>query len=88
MSERYNFQRVRWHSRRGLLELDLFLVPFAEQYFLALSEQDKDRYIKLLGCEDQDLLIWMLEGGVPDDPDIAYMINYILARSRQGAGAN
>lgn len=87
MSERHNFQRVRWHSRRGLLELDLFLVPFAEKHFLNLSDEDQDRYVKMLGCEDQELLIWMLEGGKPADPDIAYMIDYILQRTREDAAA-
>ena len=87
MSERHNFQRVRWHSRRGMLELDLFLVPFAEKHFLSLSDEDQDRYVHMLTFEDQELLIWMLEGGKPADPDVAYMIDYILARTREDAAA-
>ena len=34
---KHNIQRIRWHSRRGMLELDLILVPFAEQHFESLD---------------------------------------------------
>ena len=37
-------KRVYWHSRRGMLELDLVLMPFAEQVYPTLDESDKTRY--------------------------------------------
>ena len=83
MKAKHNFQRIRWHSRRGMLELDLILVPFAEQYFEALNEIDQDRYVKLLASEDQDLLSWLLEHAVPSDPDIFSIIQ--LIRTRHGS---
>ena len=83
MIAKHNFQRIRWHSRRGMLELDLILVPFAEQYFEALNEIDQDRYVKLLASEDQDLLSWLLEHAVPSDPDIFSIIQ--LIRTRHGS---
>jgi len=83
MPAKHNFQRVRWHSRRGMLELDLILVPFAEQYFELLDEADQDRYVKLLEAEDQDLLAWMLEHSVPEDQDILAIIK--LIRKRHGS---
>lgn len=73
----HHYQRIRWHSRRGMLELDLILVPFAEKHFLALPREDQDRYVKLLESEDQDLLAWLLEHGQPADPDIANIIQVI-----------
>lgn len=79
----HNFQRIRWHSRRGMLELDLILVPFAEQYFASLDEADQDRYVKLLESEDQDLLAWLLEHTEPTDPDIKMIIQ--LIRTRHGS---
>lgn len=83
MSSEHNFQRVRWHSRRGLLELDLVLVPFADQYFQALSAADQDAYVKLLTMEDQDLLAWMLGHAAPTEPDLAHIVH--LIRSRHGS---
>lgn len=83
MPAKHNFQRVRWHSRRGMLELDLILVPFAEQYFESLDDVDQDRYVKLLEAEDQDLLAWMLEHTTPQDPDILAIVK--LIRKRHGS---
>lgn len=83
MTEPHNFQRIRWHSRRGMLELDLILVPFAEQHFLSLDPANQDRYVRLLACEDQDLLAWLLEHTEPTDPDIARIIT--LIRTRHGS---
>ncbi len=80
VSEKHNFQRVRWHSRRGMLELDLVLVPFAEQYFELLDEKDQDCYIRLLACEDQDLLGWMLGHSEPDDAGLQSIVQVIRSR--------
>lgn len=80
---KHNVQRIRWHSRRGMLELDLILVPFAEQYFELLNEKDQDRYVKLLESEDQDLLAWLLEHTEPTDPELADIVQ--LIRKRHGS---
>jgi len=77
MSEKHNFQRVRWHSRRGMLELDLWLVPFADKHFQALPEADQDAYVKLLETEDQDLLAWRLGHTVPEEADLVRILNII-----------
>lgn len=74
---------MRWHSRRGLLELDLVLVPFAERYFQLLPEADQDAYVKLLTCEDQDLLSWWLQQTQPQDSEIAHILDII--RERHGS---
>ena len=77
---RHHFQRVRWHSRRGLLELDLVFVPFAEQYFQSLADEDQDAYVTLLTCEDQDLLSWWLQQTQPDDRDLVRILAIIRER--------
>jgi antitoxin CptB len=76
----HHVQRIRWHSRRGMLELDLILVPFVEKHFETLESVDQDRYVKLLACEDQDLLAWLLEHTEPSDPDILSIVKLIRAR--------
>ncbi|HQQ62304.1 MAG TPA: succinate dehydrogenase assembly factor 2 [Pseudomonadales bacterium] len=83
MTDKHNFQRIRWHSRRGLLELDLVLVPFADKYFGTLDDVDQDCYVKLLACEDQDLLPWILGQSLPDDPDLSHIVRLILAHKNQ-----
>lgn len=77
MSEQHNFQRVRWNSRRGMLELDLVFVPFADKHFLSLSAADQDAYVKLLEAEDQDLLAWWLGHAEPEDTNLARILAVI-----------
>ncbi len=81
----HHFQRVRWHSRRGLLELDLVLVSFTDRYFESLSIQDQDAYVKLLACEDQDLLSWWLQQTQPHDAAIAHI--FTMIRECHGSAA-
>lgn len=71
-------KRVRWHSRRGMLELDVLLVPFAEHAFPKLSAEDQARYLALLECEDPDLFAWFMEHQVPQDADIARIVSMVL----------
>jgi len=74
--------RHRWHSRRGLLELDLAFVPFFDECFDALDEEDQQAYIKLLDCEDVDLLSWMIGAAAPADPDLQRMVGLIVEFKR------
>ena len=71
--------RLLWASRRGMLELDLILQPFAENVYSQLSPDDQRRYEQLLDCEDQDLFSWLLRSKVPEDAQIRQIIDIILA---------
>ena len=51
--------RLYWHSRRGMLELDLLLVPFAQQHVKHLTPAEQQLYKLLLVEEDQDLYSWL-----------------------------
>jgi antitoxin CptB len=52
-------KRMYWHSRRGMLELDLLLVPFATDRLVQLDEAQLNDYRNLLEEEDQDLWLWL-----------------------------
>ena len=54
-----DLSRIVWRSRRGMLELDLFLVPFAQACFLELSVRNQQAYRALLACEDWEILDWL-----------------------------
>lgn len=82
MSEKSNpeFNRLWWHSRRGMLELDVLLLPFLEQAYSSLPEEDQQRYHKLLGCEDTDMFEWFMQRSEPEDPDLRRIVRMILDR--------
>jgi antitoxin CptB len=75
-----DIRRLKWQSRRGMLELDVLFVPFVEEAFADLDQADQDRFVKLLDEEDQDLFVWLMEREVPADPDLQRIVRIILER--------
>ncbi len=73
-------KRIYWHSRRGMLELDLILMPFVEKHYPQLPKEDQLAYVQLLACEDQDLFSWFLQHKKPDSPILTHIINVILEK--------
>lgn len=78
-----NKQKIFWHSRRGMLELDLLLVPFTTEAFDLLSSQDQLLYVELLAFEDQELFAWFLERAEPSDAKFKPLIGKILAHKQK-----
>ena len=76
-------RRLTWHSRRGMLELDVLLLPFTEHEYLNLPEQDKLHYKRLIDCEDQDLFNWFMEKSACPDAEIQHLINIVLDYARR-----
>lgn len=74
------FRRLWWHSRRGMLELDVLLLPFLEEAYRDLAPDDQARYQKLLSCEDSDMFEWFMQRSRPEDPDLQRMVDLILNR--------
>lgn len=75
-----DFNRLWWHSRRGMLELDVLLIPFVEEAYRDLPDEDKARYQKLLTSEDTDMFEWFMQRSRPEDPDLQRMVDMILNR--------
>lgn len=77
------FKRIYWASRRGMLELDLMLVPFMEGCFRSLSDDKQQHYIALLECEDTEIFQWLLGTERPESPDLTGIVDDITAFSRK-----
>ncbi len=73
--------RLRWECRRGMLELDLILLPFVENKFATLSADEQAIFIKLLACTDQDLYGWFIGHQQSDDPELAQMVAKVRGRA-------
>jgi len=48
-------ERIRWRSRRGLLELDIVLGRFVEGHYARLDEAEKSAFEVLLDMPDNSL---------------------------------
>ena len=66
--------RMRWASRRGLLELDLLLGPFVEEVFPVLDSNAKEAYRRLMSCDDQDILNWIMGRAPLGDSSLASIV--------------
>ncbi len=73
--------RLFWGSRRGMLELDLVLMPFLEKVYPNLEQGDKERYWLLLEEQDQDLFAWFLRRENPANPELQRIVDIIRANT-------
>lgn len=78
-----NRARLRWRARRGLLENDLVLTRFFDQYEHDLSDADVGALTRLFELPDTELLDLILARKEPDgdlqDADVARVIGMLRA---------
>lgn len=74
--------RLRWACRRGMLELDVFLLPYFDQCFDQLTEQQRDNFERLMTSADPDLFAWLMGHQPCDDVELAAAIGDIQAFNR------
>ena len=81
-ARRDEHRRMRWASRRGMLELDLILAPFVERSYPGLDGRDRARYRELMACQDQELWAWLLGREQPDDPELRQIVERVRGAQR------
>ena len=69
--------RLKWHARRGMLELDLILGRFVEKYLDILSNEQLDLFEHFLTQADPDLYAWLMEYEQPTNPEFTTIIKLI-----------
>jgi len=84
MENDIEYKRLIWHSCRGMLELDILMLPFVREVYPSLPEEDQVRYRQLIECEDNDLFAWFMQRSRPEDPELARIIDLILQRVQPG----
>ena len=57
--------RLRWHCRRGLLELDYIFEDYLDQRYASAPEEERAEFRALLDNQDPDLQAWILHGATP-----------------------
>lgn len=75
--------RLFWGSRRGMLELDLVLLPFLDEVYPTLDVDEQLLYQQLLEEQDQDLFSWFLQRQDPDRPELLRIVERIREHSQQ-----
>lgn len=77
MDSEANHKRVRWACRRGMLELDLFLLPFFDNVYQTLSEKEQLDFQTLLEAADTELQLWLTNQDKPEDEQLSVIITKI-----------
>lgn len=82
MIDTQELNRMRWASRRGMLELDLVLGPFVENKYATLNAADRLSFQRLMASEDQELFTWFLRREEPNDLELKAIVQQILTFTR------
>ncbi|SDL67937.1 antitoxin CptB [Franzmannia pantelleriensis] len=77
-AEEITRKRLYWHSRRGMWELDLLLIPFLEHRYDGLDVADQAAYQALITEEDQDLFVWLMRREWPTEPSKRRIVQMIV----------
>ena len=75
--------RLRWRSRRGLLENDLILTRFLDAHEIEMTDDEVDALTQLLDLPDNDLLDLLLGRTEPADSLAAPSVSALLNKLRQ-----
>lgn len=75
--------RIQWACRRGMLELDISIMPFFRFEYDGLNDDDKRLFIQLLEHPDPDLFNWMMNHGQPARPELQRIVRLIQQRNQQ-----
>ncbi|MDH5432496.1 MAG: succinate dehydrogenase assembly factor 2 [Gammaproteobacteria bacterium] len=69
--------KLKWQCRRGMLELDVILIPFMDNHFDSLTIEQQQTLAALLEEADPDLYTWLMGYGKTDNAQLIEMINLI-----------
>ena len=70
-------KRLAWQCRRGMLELDVILLPFLEEHFSQLNETQQNLFSDLLKEADPDIYTWLMGFGRCQQPALAEIVALI-----------
>ncbi len=75
-------KKLQWQCRRGMLEVDLYLMTFLEKGCALLSESDHHLFEDLLKEPDPVLLSWLTGQARPEQEDMANLVQTIIKTRR------
>lgn len=75
--------RIKWACRRGMLELDVIIMPFFDDCFDKLTSSEQQDFVALLECDDPDLFCWLMKQGCSEQPELAAITNKIIEHNHR-----
>ncbi len=75
-------RRLRWRSRRGLLECDLFVARFFDRHAHQITRSQADGFTALMALDDPPLLDLLLARAEPEHEVNTAEVREVLALMR------
>ncbi len=72
-----DINRLRWRSRRGLLELDIVLKDFLDRRYSGLTPAEQEAFERLLTLSDETLLAYVLGHQNPPEKELMQLVSKI-----------
>ncbi len=76
-TKQYDQTRLLWQCRRGMLELDLMLIPFAQEKYPDLPNDIQENFKALLHLPDPVVFAWLMGHESPTEPELIHVIQLI-----------
>ncbi len=70
-------KHLYWGCRRGMLELDLLLIPFFENCYSTLNPEQQQSFEALLDCTDPELFSWLMGTSEPIEGHLRKVVHLI-----------
>ena len=78
--ENLSVGQLRWACRRGMLELDVLFMPFVDEAYEYLNNEDRATFERLLKGDDPELFAWFMGHEKCKDEKLNAMVQVILGR--------
>jgi len=78
----HDLGRLRWRCRRGMKELDVLLTRWLDEHHGEAALERRAAFERLLDLPDPDIAGWFLGRSRPADPELAALVDEILADRR------
>jgi antitoxin CptB len=75
-------KKLQWQCRRGMLEVDLYLMHFLKHNFVDLSVAEQALFEVLLKESDPVLLSWLTGQEVPEKNEMIEMVQKVINARR------
>ncbi|QHB16812.1 MULTISPECIES: succinate dehydrogenase assembly factor 2 [Mannheimia] len=69
--------KLEWECRRGMRELDKMIMPFYQNHFDKLTENQQHAFVEMLASPDPELFRWVMLQAPAPTPEIAELIKLI-----------
>jgi antitoxin CptB len=78
---REELSRLRWRCRRGMRELDVLLMAYLEDAFVAAPAEEQAAFERLLSLQDPDIHALLTGRLRSDDSQLRHVVQRLLQHS-------